>query len=763
MSFKNILLILTICSVTGCSEFINGKKKEEEVLRFNSDRFACLSKVPETLRSLNSEESSPENLEESLVCLETSLTYFKKRTKGTVPDGYSVQDIRSFFGNYLGDKDRVSDQMAAQMMKVKKALFGGTELIIAKSELQGLIDLVANIRQEIPNLKPVWSIMLINNFIKPDKSQILHSHKLLQESLTKLVLSTNLVRSEYSFADFKSLMTEAEKFVKAAPGQSSVDIMRWLPLAESVKVHLFSDRADMSSTIKWKEAVNMVMELHLIFSLYQYHYKGLEFYSPAAFQTGDEILVAAISLLDRSWWMNKDGIPFKETEKLLQAFETLKIIPEGTTAKTMNESYQVIVRKFLDRDKANKAVGLKTLAKKHLATLKSEYRGFKAVQDFNNSLPGSFTYDQLIEILNNKQTVQVQTFSEISDELLQLSWKDWHFHLKQPLPLLYLKTGELVLDRNVKASSEWSWDALTRLNLMKFLNRLLMMSFGTTRTMDLSKEVLDEDSMRQFYADFWNLGVQIKAFDERSGNSGKRTFFEADHFVYAGNGDKEVRLDESYELVNIIFSAGLNGLKKIQNDLLKSSCALAENDDFGNPWLDEACFKKLLRQNFSRYFKNLTALDKWVSGLNDEEWDYYYSQLINFARSKPDTVGRIETGDLRTLVVINHYIESMYLKIDLDEDDKLSVPELIDGSARFVPFFKNHFKLEPRGPFLRETQEYLIDYALSRVFACMVITGEMPKIKSCTPAFFKDAFLTKPYSNRSLILRTLNSLKSSIK
>ncbi len=763
MSFKNLLLLLTICSVTGCSEFINGKKKEEEVLKFSSDRFACLSAVPETFRNMTSEKSTPEKLEESLVCLESSLTYFKKRTKGTVPDGYSVQDLRSFFGNYLGDKDRVSNEMAAQMMKVKKALFGGTELIIAKSELQSLIDLVISIRQEIPRLKPVWSIMLINEDIKPAKDQILESHKLLQETLTKLVLSTNLVRSEYSFADFRSLLNEAEKFVKLAPGKSSVDFMKWIDLAEAVKVHLFSDRADMSSAIKWKEAVNMVMELRLIYSLYEYHYKGHDFYSPTAFRTGDEMLVAGISLINKSWWMNKDGIPFKETEKLLKALETHKILPAGSSAETINESYQVIVRKFLDRDTENKAVGLQTLAKKHLATLKSEYRGFKAVQTFNDSLPGSFTYDELVRNLEKQPTAQVDAFPEISNDLLQVSWRDWHSHLKQPLPLLYLKTGELVLERNVKDSKEWSWEALTRLNLMKFLNRLLMMSFGTTRTMDLSKEILNEESMRQFYAGFWNLGVQLKAFDKRSGNSGKRTFFEADHFVYAGNGDNEVRLNESYELVNIIFSAGLSGLKKIQDDLLKSNCALMEKDEFGNPWLDEACFKIALRQNFSRYFKNLTGLDKWVASLSDDEWNYYYDQLLNFARFKPDTVGRIETGDLRTLVVINHYIESMYIKIDSDEDDKLSVPELIDGSARFVPFFKNHYKLEPKGPFLRETQEYLIDYALSRVFACMVITGEMPKIKSCSPAFFKDAFSTKPYSNRSLILRTLNSLKSSIK
>jgi hypothetical protein len=763
MSFKNFFLIFGICLVMGCSDYIKGHKKEDEVLKFSNDRFACLNKVPESLRNMVTDHSRPEKIEETLICLENSLSYFKKRTKGNVPDGYSIQDIRAFFGNYLGDRDRVSDEMAAQMMKVKKALFGGSEMIITKTELQGLIDLLVSIRDEIQPLKPYWDVILIKNGLKPDKNIISRGHQALTEGLTRLVLKTNLVRSEYTFADFKSLMNEAEKFVRRAPGKSSVEFMKWIPLMESVKIHLFSDHADMSSAAKWKEAVAMVMELHHMFSLYVYHYKGFDFYSHEAFQTGDEMILSAIQLLDKSWWMDKDGIPFSYTEKLFKNLEELQLLPKNTTSESFFDTYQTIVKNLLDRDTENKAVTLKTLARKHIATLKSEYRGFKAVQNFNDSMPEQFSYTQLIKKLEQTPSVQVEAFPEISDEFLNLSWRDWNTHLKQTHPMLYLKTGELLLDRKAKSSEEWSWFALTHLNVMKFLNRVLMLSFGTQHSMDLAHETLNEDSMKRFYAEFWNLGVQLKAFDPRSGNSGKRTYFEADHFVYSSNGDKKVTLQESFELVNIIFSAGISGLNQIQKDLSHSSCILPEIDFFGNNWLDEECFKGILRKNFSNYFKNLTGLKDWVSGLSDSEWDSFYKELIDFSRANPNTVGKIETGDLRAMVVITHYIESMYIKMDSNEDDKLSIEELINGSSRFIPFFKELFKLQPKGPFLRETQEYLIDYTIARAFACMVITGEMPKMTSCTPAFFKDAVKMKPYSNRALILRTLNAFKSSIK
>ena len=129
----------------GCSDYIKGKKKEDQVLKFSNDRFACLNGVPESLRNMMAVQSTPEKVEETLLCLENSLTYFKKRTKGNVPDGYSIGDIRAFFGNYLGDRDRVTDEMAIQMMRVKKGLFGGNDDVIAKSELQSLINLLTSL------------------------------------------------------------------------------------------------------------------------------------------------------------------------------------------------------------------------------------------------------------------------------------------------------------------------------------------------------------------------------------------------------------------------------------------------------------------------------------------------------------------------------------------------------------------------------------------------------------------------------------------
>lgn len=766
MNFNYIFILIMISFSMGCSDFLKGQKKEEEVLKFNNKKFSCLNQASETMRKIFSEESNPEKIEESLSCLEASLSYFKKRTKGTVPEGYSVQDIRAFFGNYLGDRDRVSDEMSVQMMKIKKGLFGGNEQVVMKSELQALIDIIGTIRQEVQNLKLYWNDLLVKEKSSADRQWLQKGHQALQDSIIRIILKTNLVTSEYSFSDFKSLLKELKIFTNPEILKNEEELKQFnksIALVEATKVHLLGDVAELNSSSKWKEAIRMVLELHRMYSLYYYHFKGLDRFSPRAFKTGDEILVSSIRLLDQSWWMQKEGIPFVETQKLLKALFDQKLLPTGISDEALFEAYQATVRNFLDRDTNQKIVTLKTLAKKHITTLKSEYRGFKAVQNFNDELPDRFEYKEMIHRYNQIFSVQVDAFPEIADNFLKLSWRDWGTHLKQRHPLLYLESGELLLARDSKNSTDWSWKSLTRLNVMKFMNRLMMLSYGTERTMDLAKETLNEESMKSFYREYWKLGLELKAFDKRSGNSGKRTFFEADHFLYSSDGNQAVSLQESFELANIIFSSGLGGLTQIQNDIANSGCALSEKDHFDNPWLDENCFKKTLRKNFGGYFKNLTGLKKWVSQLGDKEWDLFYQELVDFSRTSPHTVGQIETGDLRGIVVILHYVESMYIKIDANEDDRLSVPELVAGSPRFIPFFKDLFKLKPKGPFLKETQERSIEAFVSNAFACMVITGQLPQVKTCGATFFKNAFLTKPFSNRYLILKTLNAFKTSFK
>jgi hypothetical protein len=768
MSCKSFSIILSICFLMGCSDFLKGHKKEDKVLKFKGNSLVCLKEISKNLETLFSEDSDPIKFEDTLSCLEVSLSYFNKKTIGNASDGYLVQDLKTFFGNYLGNDDLISELLGQQLMKVKTALFGGSEQSISKIQIQQLIELIASIRDEVRILRPVWDVIVLKDSIYTGESVVDETHRVLAESLNRIISKTNLTSSDYSFSDLKILLVEIENFknkksLKIPLVSSNNNISQWLPIIESVKKHLFGQVTELNSPAKWQNAVAMVLEIHHVYSLYKYNFKSHSFYSRKAFGALDRMLEVGISLLEQSWPLEHEGIPFSETKQLLKALSDREILPKAYSPEIVFKGYKALVTKWLNRDRSGRVLNLNTFSRDHLSLLKGEFSGFRVVQDFIDLMPDRYSYADLIQKLEKVTDVQVRVFSEISDDYLNSIWRDWKTHLMQTRPLHYLESGGLVLDQTPEKSKEWTWSGLTRLNMMRFFTRVFMMSFGTQGKLDLSLEYLNENSVIDFYSTFWDFGIMLKAFDERSGNSGKRTFFEGDHFLYSSNGDGKLDLQESFELVNIIFSAGLNGVSQIQKELSNSHCALKEVDTFENNWLDENCFKMELHRNFSRYFQNLPGFTKWVVGLNESDWESFYNDLIGFSRNTKQTQGKIETADIRTLVVILHYVESVYLKLDTNLDNQLSIPEIRVGSQRFAQFFKSLWGLKPVLPFFKKEQDNVIDFGISLGFACTVIEGKLPTLGSCIDTFGSEIFKKKPRADRGEILRTLNAFKSAIK
>lgn len=745
-----------------CSEFFKGNSKTENILKIEGTTFDCLDTAAEVLQNFDRTQTKPEEVQTSLTCIKEGLLYFKSKTKGSLqdPDNYTSDQLRSFFGKFLGDKSRVSIEMAAEMMQLKAGLFAGSSFSMSKNELQSLIELIQIVIDEIENLKPHWKILLLTDVsAEVSLEQIKIVQPLLVNSLDRIIAKTELHRTDYSLENFKSLIFEIEKFTKIGKTQTqNLEIYKWFPLVESVKGLLFGDRLDMNSRAKWKEALIMASELHRFYMIYSYQLNKNPLISKPGITAGDDVLLLLINLLDSSWVMKSGGIPFQLTLNLFEALHERKLLPAGITSKGVDETYRSLVIKVFERESRNPRETVAGFEKKHLTILKTEYEVWKNTQKFIDTFPEFFEYSFFNEKLKNYQFLPTTRFQDVNLTVVEQSWDDWKFHFSQPFPLLYMPSGELILSSQVKKIPNWPWYSLARLNLKRSLTRSLLLGYGVKRTTNLKNEGLDENSLVEWFDNYSVLGVEIKAFDPRSGNPGKRSFFEANQFVMAGDGNEKIDRQEAFEFINIIFSSGLSGLKEIQNKMKDSGCEMKELDVFDNPWLNEDCFKTTLKSHFSDFFKNLPGLKHYVRELSLEQWNDLYDQLLLFSRTSEVNKGKIETSDLRTLVVILHYIESMYIRFDLDFDDRLSKEELITGSQRFVPFFKKQFRLAaPIGGF----RDRFYKYVVSQGFACMVLTGKMPTFTGCSKVFLQDAWEDR-YSDRLRILKTLNQFKSQV-
>ena len=753
-----ILLLLNL----SCSEFLTGKRKTETVIKLEGSTFDCFDTAAEVLQKFDRMKTQPEDIQQSLSCIQEGLSYFKAKTKGTLqdPDNYTSDHLRRFFGKFLGDNSRVSSQMASEMMQLKAALFAGSNQSMSKAELQSLIDLIQVIKTEIDVLKPHWKLLLVSQEkTQVSLEQIRQAQQVLALSLDRVLQKTELHRTDYSLENFKNLVFEIEKFTKIGKAESeNLEMYKWFPVMEAVKGVLFGGSVDVNSRAKWKEAIHMVSELLRFYLIYTYQLDQHPLISKPGLKAGDEAAVLMLNLFDSSWLMKSGGISFRVTQRLFESLHERDLLPDDISVQSIDQTYRNLVIKVFERESRNPIETVTGFEKKHLSFLKTEYEVWKNTQNFVDSFPEIFQYSLLEDRLKNFKFVATSNFPDVSLTTVEQSWDDWIFHLSQNIPMLYMPTGELILSNQVKKIPNWPWYSLARLNLKKTLTRSLMLGYGVKKTTNLKNEGLTEQSMIDWYDDYGLLGIEIKAFDPRGGNSGKRSFFEANQFVMAANGNDFMDRQEAYEFVNLIFSSGLSGLKAIQNKLTSSGCELSERDVFDNPWLNEVCFKSTLRAHFSDFFKNLPGLKHYIRGLNETEWDEFYEQLLLFARAAPENVGKIETSDIRTSVVIIHYIESMYLRFDTNLDDRLSKEELIEASQRFVPFFKKQYGLSSTTGGIRDR---LYQYVVSQGFACMVLTGKMPTFTGCSKVFLQDAWEDR-YSDRLRILKTLNQFKAQV-
>lgn len=291
-----------------------------------------------------------------------------------------------------------------------------------------------------------------------------------------------------------------------------------------------------------------------------------------------------------------------------------------------------------------------------------------------------------------------------------------------------------------------TWGSLTRWNVMRALSRAMLLGYGNTHNPILSQETIIESGLEQWYTDFNQLGVELKAFDPRSKNSGARSFKEANFFTSGGNGNDVMDANETFDFVSLLISGGMSSAESIRQDLLKT-CALKELDIFGFPWMEEACFSRVLRQNFPRYFNNLPGMVLEVMHMKDDQWKAFYGNLMASARVSAANGGKVETADLRTAVMILHYTESLMSVYDENHDGKLNKEELKKAAPRFLEFMKKESPVKA-------------DFMVTDFFLFLVYKGKKPTLGEYTLFQAQKAFGSLDDVGRDKILQVFNVLKN---
>ncbi|MCX7978374.1 MAG: hypothetical protein N2578_05165 [Bdellovibrionaceae bacterium] len=750
---KITLFVVLVFPLISCSDFLRGEgSKRDNQVELQTQKLSCLNTVPNRMHQLTTLEAEKVDIDALSDCLDNAFTEFRLKTKGSTSSGYTPENLRTFFNDYFTRKTQISPQLAREIFVLKAALVGGSEQELTKAEIQRLQSLLKDLAELLKEMRP-WLTTLNFSNTKSTAEEIRASVGVLRGALINLLKKTELARSRYTFANFTTLLNELRVFI----GREHETV---LTLMGPVKVILFGEQANFQSERDWRSAIFTATELLEIGLLaYNRFQSGFELNEQSIDPTA-ELISGGLRLLGQSWQVEQQGgIPFHQIDRLIDLLEQEQVVTFPVPAAVIKSVYPRLTLKIFDPVRRGDDRGFHKIEKVHLAAMQREIHIFRLNQLMMDKgvAAGIRRGLKAEELMKSFPEAEARQMANTHEEYIALTKASYNFaKLLEGNPTLrFLPDGRFIIQYS-RSPSPWSWQERALSNLFYSFTRAMLLSYGDLPSGEIYRAVLTESDLVEWYDDFKPLGIALKAFDPRSGNSGSRSFHEANNFTRTTDGNQVLTMAELWEYVSMLVVGGLISGRTLRSEIEASGCVvLGAKDVFDLPLFEEKCFSRALRSKFGVIFSNLPSFSKWVQGLNEANWNDFFRALLSTSKTDPDLRGLIEHGDIRTMVMVIHYIENLMVKFDADQNGSLNTREVRTAAPYFLPFLKSRVDVRS-------------DTVLTEAFVYLVMKSEKPdfwSLLSYQVERFSDwmGLTGKEIADRAQMARVLQVLKSELK
>ena len=718
MCFKKLISALLLLSLSACSDFLRGPKWESENLNIPSGPLVCLQKLPDNFAKIGKGQAQASEVDTDFKCLEGALLYFKDRTVGTYKDGYTAEDFRRFFGKYFLTENNISKTFADELVLLKSAVLGGKQDIVSKEEVAKLSHYIGALRKELIPLLPSLHVLLLEAKTA-DQGQISTAIAAFKKAGQALMKESLLYKSDYTFEDLHRLVVETSSFVGIQTNsQINTDFKKYWPLVGSLKKVLLGERATLKSLEDWMNALHSFADIYDLALRKHYLLKDFKFNSASDVDKVGELLDKVLYVLHHSHQIkNYNFIPCRQVDELIDDLYEAQIINFEVTPATLKKTYRTILGRMSLGVGFKSANEVLNVTQEHLHFIRRELSVWRNLQTWINGLTSDPSKTLLwSEVRDSFEQYRIQP-SQIEE--LQYAALQFKKILNQKRPIKFNLKGRLILQYDMNLGGV-TWTSLSLSNMTYMFTRMMLRGYSVTNSSSQSG-VLSERELIRWYDDFKDIGLEMKAFDPRQGqtNSGSRSAKEANFFMISSNGDKEIDSSELYEYISMLFSAGVKSVEAFRKLAEKeNSFDKGSKDLFGLPYIKEKEFKMAVTKNRHQLLSHLPRLVEYFNQFPDR-WSLFYDKLVAAARISPPQSGRLDHGDLRVIVMMIHYQESLLLSFDANRDGALSVPEIEAAAPRFLGFLKEITEIPI---FLKSVDEWLLRHG----FVYLVINGHRP-------------------------------------
>ncbi len=773
-SSKLLLMVLSALILSSCSDFLKGKPKKELVLEIKNESMSCLKTVPLDVKKFMKSEATDAEIDKTFNCIDSTLQQFQTRVEGAVDkDSFTADELHQIFEKFIKDAG-LSKAATSDLMLLKAAILGGTNQKISKAEISVLREYLLALKVEVKNISPYAKLFTFKKTeVVFSKNMIKNAFAQLNLSLKNLLKISKISQSNYQFSDLKNLATNLKII-----GEEQQDRMAVANKMNDLLVghQEISTEQDRSLYI---DSLTAVLRLYAI--QVQGHVK-LSIIDAAQMNSTFEYIHDVIELLEGTIQYQKSQvISFETIDPLLTEVIKKDILPLKITTDTALSFYKTVLVRVFQSGLSGDVNAFTGIRKVHFVNFKRElavhriYSHFIekiAAQGNTKRVPLKVVQEKL-KLFEIKQSRDIlHEFDAAAQAQIIAVVNELRTEFLVKTPVIY-RFNKIILAVNQEIWDQ-NWEDLSRGLYNTMMSRQLLLGWGQT---PLDKEIkssyVAEHAMTQWYSEFKKFGIETKIFDPRSKNSGVSKLKEANLFTRAGNGDSQLSFKEAIQFVGILFSGGSRVYGEIAAGLKKDNCNLPEIDVFGNNWNNEACAYENLRKNYKYYFSNLSYLVRYLGQLNKNENDFrsFYDSLLQVARLDAGNSGRLETADLRNLIGLLHYVESLFAAYDADRNGLLSENEIKLSYPKFKTFAEQH-ALKTAGEKLDSFDSWmgsLAGYAcfsrqdlIKESFVFMVYNGKTPSNSDLTilPCLRNQPLIKfKGAVDRKNIINTLKIIK----
>lgn len=768
-----------LLAFAGCDQFLKGKPQPPKIVEIQASDLECVKDVQADFKKLVESQASEQDIDNSFSCLYRTLDQFKNRAEGRAnPNAFTSSELFIIFDTFFKDAE-ISQSATDHLLVLKKALLGGAENEISKPELDLLKDYLKILQIEVKKLSPYIKIFSFKKEDGPfDQKTLNLAFSQLRSSLKTLLTASKIPRAEYNFEDVKQLTTS----LNIVENQEDQDLLN---LAENV-INLLAGTDPLKSEAEYIQSIDSFVDLAALYG--DALFTGMKFEITEKNQLNRILSCAGhlIDTLENSLQYTKTSrIPIKYLDPIIAEVLKAKIIPVEVSEEVFQRFYKMAVIRIFNDQKNLDPVSLETLRPVNFRKLKREFYIYKTYQEMINSLDFGAKTFLMPSVLQSK--IKVYNFSPALTKMIQTNKLDQALvkeialgveELRQEalikLPILYRDKKYVVATS--QNTAEVDWEDVSRSHYTKMLARELMLGWGevdpSLKLYSANSRILKSGFVK-WYNDFKELAIELKLFDPRAIDNGADNFMQADLFTYAGNGDNQLQYLEIQQFVNMLLSGGAELPDDIKKVMIGAGCAIpGQIDIFGNPWYDEKCFLKNIRANSKRFFSHIYLFGNYVNSLNEQEYLGFYTDLMGVARLKPDTVGRVETADIRAFSLLAMFIDSLLTIYDVKAPyGEVGPAEIRAAYPRFKNFVAEYVKKPDIAEKLKDWDKWYNICKLSHTkeefmqesFIFLVYNGRIPeKYDVSLTCNFGDLFKFNGTINRRSILSTFQILKDEI-